>query len=504
MQRGAERITALSHAAHALGLSAGQSVTDARALVPNLVVYPSDPEQDDLALTALARWLVRYSPLTALDPPPAEAQDQTPGILIDATGCDHFFGSLTAMCRDIQNRLRAQGIDAQLAVAPTKLGARALARHRPGTVARDLETLSAALKPVPVMALRLDQTTTARLNRLGLTRIGDITDLPRTSLARRFGGQSTRRSSKAVSDLLEHLDKATGRIGDPVMPLLPVPDWRITRRFADPLQDQVQLLESVRAGLDDLMTQVKGAQEAIRQVSLDLMAVDGGHSRKTLRPGIATVDVEHLMRLFTETLKDIELGFGLDALTLSADVRENRRPKNQSHAAIVADPETERADRAAELGALLDRLTVRLGQSAVHQMAYEPGHVPERQQKPVPAQSQPLNWEAARTSALSRAPRPLKLLTRPEAVDVLAALPEGLPLQFRWRRVLHRLNRAEGPERIASQWWANDMDQTRDYYRVETRSGARFWLFRYGLYPIPGVRPGGGSDPRWFLHGLFA
>ena len=39
---------------------------------------------------------------------------------------------------------------------------------------------------------------------------------------------------------------------------------------------------------------------------------------------------------------------------------------------------------------------------------------------------------------------------------------------------------------------------TRDYFRVETREGQRFWLYRDGLYHQNGLAP------RWYLHGLFA
>jgi protein ImuB len=66
--------------------------------------------------------------------------------------------------------------------------------------------------------------------------------------------------------------------------------------------------------------------------------------------------------------------------------------------------------------------------------------------------------------------------------------------------VLHEVTRAEGPERIAPEWWRTAGDTpTRDYYRVEDSHGRRFWLFRRGLYEEAGPAP-----PRWFLHGLFA
>ena len=59
---------------------------------------------------------------------------------------------------------------------------------------------------------------------------------------------------------------------------------------------------------------------------------------------------------------------------------------------------------------------------------------------------------------------------------------------------------AEGPERIAMQWWRDEAGHalTRDYFRVESRQGLRGWLYRDGLY---GNETG---NPRWFLHGLFA
>jgi protein ImuB len=60
---------------------------------------------------------------------------------------------------------------------------------------------------------------------------------------------------------------------------------------------------------------------------------------------------------------------------------------------------------------------------------------------------------------------------------------------------------AEGPERIAEEWWMRPIEavgaeRVRDYYRVEDEEGRRFWLFRAGLYES-------GQPSRWFVHGLF-
>jgi protein ImuB len=98
-------------------------------------------------------------------------------------------------------------------------------------------------------------------------------------------------------------------------------------------------------------------------------------------------------------------------------------------------------------------------------------------------------------------PRPLRLLTRPEPIEAVAEVPDGPPLRFRWRRALHEVVAAEGPERIEGAWWSEHGGPARDYFRVEDKSGLRFWLFRAGLYRdfVPGA-----VSPTWFLHGTYA
>ena len=82
-------------------------------------------------------------------------------------------------------------------------------------------------------------------------------------------------------------------------------------------------------------------------------------------------------------------------------------------------------------------------------------------------------------------------------------MPDQPPVLFRWRQALHKVARVRGPERLAPEWWrAPEADPdvlTRDYFAVEDTEGARFWLFREGLYLT-----GAATLPRWYLHGMFA
>jgi hypothetical protein len=164
-----------------------------------------------------------------------------------------------------------------------------------------------------------------------------------------------------------------------------------------------------------------------------------------------------------------------------------------------------------DIAPLLDRLGARLGLDALSRLAERESHIPERASIRVPAAaaaSQPEKTKSKSAgAAASKPPRPVRLFAPPEPIAAASwLLPDDPPFRFTWRRRAYRVSRADGPERIAEEWWtANDDDgpgaaaaaRVRDYYRVEDADGRRFWLFRAGL-------PGDDPPPRWFVHGVFA
>ena len=101
------------------------------------------------------------------------------------------------------------------------------------------------------------------------------------------------------------------------------------------------------------------------------------------------------------------------------------------------------------------------------------------------------------TAAAGAPARPLRLFVRPEPIEALAEVPDGPPLRFRWRRVLHDIAAIEGPERIAAPWWRRAGAPTRDYFRAEDSQGRRFWLYREGLWGRE------TAQAKWFVHGVF-
>ena len=63
---------------------------------------------------------------------------------------------------------------------------------------------------------------------------------------------------------------------------------------------------------------------------------------------------------------------------------------------------------------------------------------------------------------------------RPIRITVEA---DGPPAAFHWQGRRHAVGRWWGPERIETGWWRGGIVR-RDYYRVETTTGRRVWLFR--------------------------
>ncbi|NQU70637.1 MAG: DNA polymerase Y family protein, partial [Rhodospirillales bacterium] len=279
--------------------------------------------------------------------------------------------------------------------------------------------------------------------------------------------------------------------------------------FPEPVGLTDGIAQAIRRLLDELCAGLELAGDGARGLVLSLFEPDGKYRRIEVRASRPSRDAAHLARLFETHLDDIDAPFGIEAITLAAPAAEKM---NTIQAGLIADEDQTRSKD--ETNQLIDRLANRLGAAHVVRFAAHESHIPERAQRIIPALSEarrqdPARWPASPRPTLgphpTPGPRPLRLLSRPESVEVMAPVPDDPPVMFRWRHVLHRVARADGPERITPEWWlaGNDSDgdnndgaRLRDYYRVEDNKGRRFWLYREGLY-----RP--DAPPAWFLHGIF-
>ena len=460
-ERGVRRLAAIWPPAP--GLHEGQTLAEARAILPDLEVLPAAPEADALALEALAQAATRFTPMAAADPPD--------GLWLDLTGCAALWPDETAMLRAIAAWL---AIPARLALAGTTGAAWALAHAPdgpdlracpPGGEAKALARLSPALLRIPPRAV-------AGLRRVGLREVAALARIPRAALTTRYGKEVVRR-----------LGQALGGEEEPIAWPPPAPAWEERLDFAEPATTASTFERALLHLAGRLCERLAAGGLGGLRFSALFRSTDATAARLAVGTARPMRDAARLARLFAMQLDTLDPGLGIETLSLAAEALEKLAPRQ----ALLGHEA-----RAADLAALADSLAVRLGQARLWRPAPRASHVPERSLARTGVMQAPA-WPAPAT------PRPLRLLARPEPIMATAPVPDAPPLQFRWQGTLHRVRAASGPERIAAEWWRDgaDPDRLRDYYCVETIDGARCWLFRAGLHGTP--RP-----PRWFLHGFFA
>ncbi len=463
-------VAAADRAAQAQGLYPGMPLAQGQALIPGLAIAPADPQGDAQALAELTGWSLRYAPLTAADAPD--------GIWIDVTGCAHRFGAEADLLKNLVARLERGGVAARAAVADTPGAAWAMARH--GTAALAVVPAGeagAAIAPLPVVALRLPEETMQALRRLGFEHVGQVGAAARGPLARRFG-----------PGLLHRLDQATGRIFEPIEPIFPAETTGSRLAFVEPLLTAEAFAHVIGRLTDAVCAELERRAQGARQLDLLFERVDG--TCQVVRIGTARPmrTARHLTRLLEERIDQVDPGLGVEAMHLLVPLAETLRYAQKRALLLDAD------DEAADIAPLIDRLANRLGGARVYRVVPHQSDVPERSVRQVSPLAPPGGtlWPAL--------PRPIRLLTPPQPVTAIAVLPDQPPAFFVWRRKRHRIRHADGPERIAGEWWERDSETraTRDYWQVEDETGRRFWLYRSG----DGFDPATGNL-RWFLHGFF-
>ncbi len=474
---------ALNPAARTLGLKLHQSHADACAIVPALVSAPAEPQEAAQALRRLAGWMERYSPFVSLDPSP----DGLEGLFLDLTGGQHLFGGEAAMARSMLASLERLGAPAHIGVADTPGAAWALARYGEEVLTLAPEGgAKAALAALPVAGLRLQPSAIQLLNRFGLRRIGALATLPRAALARRF------QDAEALN-VLQRLDQALGTLPEPLIPVTAPAVYRVQRVFAEPMTNLEAVALEAAALTDRLALALERDGVGARRLRLTGFRVDGRTTSLEVRLAAASRRAGHLLRLFKDKgVEHLDLGFGIDALALSAPVTE---PLHAVQTSTLANGEQAHA---AARDALVDRLSARLGDGAVLAAHLAESWLPETAETLGPYASRS---EAGPNPALG--PRPILLFDPPEPIEAVAELPDGAPARFTWRRAARRVLRASGPERLGPEWWreagGRKPKRTRDYYRLEDEQGGRYWVFREGLYDGHDVDP----PPSWWMHGMF-
>ena len=163
---GRKLISAANEQAVQRSINTGMVAADAKAIYPSLQVIDDEPGLSERLLKRMAEWCIRFSPCVAVD--------GNDGLIIDATGCSHLWGGDKFYVEDIIARFQKHGYIVRAAIADTIGCAWAVARFEKGKLIVESGQQATALLSLPAVALRLDDDTVDRLNKLGLRQVKDF------------------------------------------------------------------------------------------------------------------------------------------------------------------------------------------------------------------------------------------------------------------------------------------------------------------------------------------
>ena len=457
-------ITASSLLAEQLGAFTGMAVADARAAVPELVAIDDTPGKAAKLLRLLGLWCIRYTPIVAIDLPD--------GLLLDISGCAHLWADERGYLKEIVLKLRNAGFDARAAIADTPGAAWAVARFAKVSPIIAPEKQSQAIAGLPPAALRLEPEILERLQKLGFRNIGPLLSMPAPTLRRRFG-----------TALLTRLDQALGKINEVLAPIVPPVPYVERLPCLEPVRTKVAIEIAIENLLSALCLRLQAEGKGLRKAILKCYRIDG----RTVQAGITTNrgshSVSHLFKLFELQIAKIEPALGIELFVLEASKVEDMETVQEQIWAV------DRGLADIALAELLDRVAGKVGAEAIQRYLPAEHYWPERSVKVAASLT-----EEPQT-AWPEQMRPIRLLNNPEAIEVMALVPDNPPKTFIYKGKRHSIIKADGPERIGREWW-RDNGQHRDYFVVEDSEGQRYWVFRSGHYD--------GGDARWYLHGYFA
>ncbi len=467
-------------------------LAEARVLIPSGWFFVDSPAADDEQLRQLAWDCQQFTSRAGLEEAiPPEC------LFLDVTGCVHPFGSIERLGESVVESFQLRGYRVRIAVAPTFGAAWAVAHatREANLVVLNEEEVAATLDSLSVGGLRLPEDTLLLLEEFGIKTIGQLMKLPRSSLPSRFG-----------PELRMRLDQAQGNTEEILKTELSPQPIGSESRFEFPLEDIRELSAALQPLLRNAIAELKQRHQQTQCLRVNWKTENGQNGELEIRLLRSTADAawfEELLSLHWEKQR-----FTSGIISLHLEIIPCRA---EAERRTLFDRDDE--DSESEFLHLVERLSSRLGSQAVGYSQLLPDAQPERaaamtpwllqkkmapdQQlvkttvRPIPDPSVPFPLHQVSHPSLHQPlHRPFQLLAKPVSIVTILDELSGLPSQFHWRGQDHTVARCEGPEQIETGWWRAVMIR-RSYYRIETDTGTRFWLFK--------DRAGGN----WFMHGIF-
>lgn len=447
-QRGKAVVWVANTQAQAQGVTAGCTLSAARALLPDLQVYERNEVLEQQAAERLALQLYGFSAWVHIAEPNM--------LLLELKASLKLFAGLEPLLQALRATVQSDYPQCFIAVAPTPSSAMLLARagdetpllhgqHTPGRLAQ---------LPLAVMTeTRPDWY--ARLQKLGLQHYGELLRLPRAGLQKRFG-----------VELGEYIEQLLGHKAECPAAWIPPSQYQQQQYLQDEISQTPELLPALLVMLQALCEWLQ--QRAARVQRFNVLLY--GHKQRLLSFEVAFLRpsnrLEAMQKLLELRLEREVLAAPVISIELSAAQLIYPRALSVGQQSLWMDQHSHDDS----WWDSLETIQARLGADAVTGLACNDEHRPEMAWKKV------LPGEAvACTAALPQ--RPLWLFEQPRRLSL--SEQRALCLQSR-------------PERIASGWWDKDAVY-RDYFvaRVEAK---QLWVFRDVAQ----------EPAQWFCHGVFS
>ena len=457
-----ECILLASRAALDSGVRCGMRAGGVAAIAPGTFMLNRDPDKEEMVLDAVSMALLRFTPEVV------GADDFC--ILLDVSASLALFGGPLALCRRVAELVRRLGLTVSLGAAPTANGAWLLSRVQRGkkrsTRRRTLKmpTLTLLLDRLPCSLLPAAQPYAEWLTGIGADTLGDLRKLPRPGLLRRTD-----------KNVLEQLDRAYGQAPE-------LFDWiSPPATFSARLEtfDRVEHADALMFGAKRLIAQLTGWLVSLQNaVSAFVLLLEHERGRYAIAPTEIEIGLaepawheEHLIRLLQERLAQIELIAPVIALRLEVKKVTAMRPVTTS---LFPEP----GGTPADWNRLMELLLARMGKDNVLTPACVDDHRPEVCNTWVSVADQTPNKNEQGPTL----ERPFWILAKPIVLFMRNERPfYGSPLKL-----------LRGPERVEAGWWGGQMI-ARDYFVAQDAGASCYWIYRERT-----------SEPRWFLHGLYA
>ena len=317
-------LLAATPCAHTAGVELGMTAPQAVARCPTLVIHAPNATAESEARAALLAVAASLSPTF---------EDTAPGVCtISLTGADlqktfSFAQAAVASLADLAlpatvglartpllalYAARDPGSESSISPSANCLATTTTERKQKGEKAKNRSVLHVApesekqfLAPLSLSTADPSPALAAIFTTWGLHTLGDLTDLPRDELGRRFGAEG-----------LALWQRATGGEPRPLRPFFLPQTFYSSMEFEDAIETLEPLLFLLRRFLDRLTLELIASQHVAAELALTLHLVDETKHTRAFRLPEPTADPEILFRALHTHLESLHTAAAICAISL--------------------------------------------------------------------------------------------------------------------------------------------------------------------------------------------